>query len=65
MCPLKVGDMLYIEPIDTEVNEERKFLLEVAFNEPGVIECETVLKTLKDFSNLVRGVVAAFEPLLP
>ena len=48
----------------SEVHEERKFLLEVSFHEPGVIECEPVLKSLKDFSNLVRNIVTVFEPLL-
>lgn len=65
MCPLEVGDELFAEPLDTEVYEERQFLLEISFYEPGVIECEPVLKTLKDMADVVSGIVTAFGPLLP
>jgi len=63
-CPLQVGDVLLREPLDPKVQEDRKFLLDVSFHEPGVIECEPVLPTLKNLANLVDGIVTAFEPLL-
>jgi hypothetical protein len=65
MCPLEVGDVLFEEPLDMEVHEDRNFLLEISFHEPGVIECEPVLKTLKNLSDLIDGIVTAFGPLLP
>jgi hypothetical protein len=65
LCPLQVGYELLREPLHLAVHEKRKFMLEVSLHEPGVIECEPALKTLKDFSNLVRDIVTSFEPLLP
>lgn len=65
ICPLKVGDKLFAEPLDTKFEETRKFGIAVSFHEPGVIECEPVVKALTDFANAVDGIVEAFEPLLP
>ncbi|MDQ6683014.1 MAG: hypothetical protein M3Y88_07080 [Chloroflexota bacterium] len=64
MCPLKVGDELFLEPLDVEVKHERKFRFDISFHQPGVIECEPALETLQNFANLVDGIVTAFEPLL-
>lgn len=65
MCPLKVGDVLFLEPLEPKMQEERKFLFDIAFDEPGVIECEPVLEALQKFSDAVSGILTAFEPLLP
>ena len=65
MCPLKVGAELFAELLDTPVNEERKFLLEISLDVPGVIECAPALETLQKFADAVSGVVTDFEPLLP
>jgi hypothetical protein len=64
-CPLQVGDVLLDEPSEPEMKEQRKFLFEIALHEPGVIECEPALKALEDFADAVRGVVRAFEAVLP
>ncbi len=64
MCPLKPGDGLFEEPIDLELDEDRRFALQIAFHEPGVIDCEPTLPTLQNFANLVDGIITAFEPLL-
>jgi hypothetical protein len=65
LCPLKVGDVLFREPLEPKMQEQRKFLLDISFHEPGVVECEPVLKTLQDFADAVGGILTAFEPLLP
>jgi hypothetical protein len=44
------------------VTENRRFTFDISFHQPGVIEGEPAIKTLKDFSNLVGGIVHAFEP---
>jgi hypothetical protein len=57
LLALKVGDELYIEPLDLEAAENRRFTFEVSFNQPAIIECEPAIKTLQDMANLVEGIV--------
>jgi hypothetical protein len=64
LLALKVGDELYIEPLDHEVAKDRRFTFDISFNQPGIIECEPVLKTLQDMANLVDGIVGALGKLL-
>jgi hypothetical protein len=64
ICVREVGQIFMIEPGWMEVNENRRFPFEVAFDEPGVIECEPVLPFLRQVADLVGGVVDRFEPLL-
>jgi hypothetical protein len=65
LLSLKVGDELYIEPIHHEVNKNRNFTFDVSFNAPGVVECEPVLKTLQDMTNLVDDIIVTLGRLLP
>jgi hypothetical protein len=65
LLALKVGDELYIEPLDHEVAEDRRFAFDVSFNEPSVIECEPALKTLQDMTNLVDGIIGTLGRFLP
>ena len=44
--------------------DDLKFTFEIALNEPGVIEGEPVLPALHELADLVKGIVAAFDPLL-
>lgn len=62
---LEMGDELYIEPLDHDVEEDRQFAFEIAFDKPKVIEPEPALKTLQDLTNVVDDLVTAFGPLLP
>lgn len=64
MFPLKVGDELFIDAPDAEVNEKINFLFDIAFGEPGVVEGDSILETLKGMSDLVGNIVSDFEPLL-
>lgn len=64
LLSLKVGDELYIEPIQHEIEKDRQFLFDVSFNASGVVECESAIKTLQDMANLVENIVSSFEPLL-
>jgi hypothetical protein len=61
LSPLKTGEELFIDAPDEEVNEKMKtsFRFDVAFNEPGVIECKPI-----QFSKRVSGIVEAFRPCL-
>jgi|ERR1019366_760638 hypothetical protein len=58
--PLKVGDKLLTIPI-SEVNENMTFHVEVAFNEPGVLVAEPLVKSLNDMANLVIEIVVSFS----
>ncbi len=64
MFPLKVGDELFIDAPDAEVNEKINFLFDIAFGEPGVVEGDPILETLKGMSDLVGNIVSDFGPLL-
>jgi hypothetical protein len=63
--PLQVGDEIFLEPIDEEVDYNRQFLFEVSFHGPDVMDHEPAIKTLQELTNLVDGLVTAFVPLLP
>jgi hypothetical protein len=64
MFLLKIGDELFIDAPDAEVNEKINFLFDIAFGEPGVVEGDSILETLKGMSDLVGNVVSDFGPLL-
>jgi hypothetical protein len=65
LCPLKVGDELFIgEPLHEEVNKDMKFPFDVAFNEPGVLECQPMLKTLQDMANLCDRLIRSFASVV-
>jgi hypothetical protein len=50
--PLKVGDTVSIDPKEPGMNENPQFLLEIAFNEPGIAEGEVAFTVLKRVSSL-------------
>lgn len=62
LLPLKVGDELYIEPLDHEMAQDRRFTFDISFNAPGIIEGEPAIKTVQDMSNLVGSIIDTFEP---
>jgi hypothetical protein len=55
--PLKVGDELFRDAPDAKVNEKMDFRFEVAFNEPGIAEGDSLTVTLQRFADLVGGIV--------
>jgi hypothetical protein len=63
ICPLKVNDVLFPSPA-SKVDEEIEFTCEIAFNEPGICEGESLLETLHGMAQLVDNTVAEFIPLL-
>jgi hypothetical protein len=62
--PLKVGDILYVKPAILNLKKEMEFTLEVAFNEPEILECKSVLETLYEMFKLVEGIIPRFADLL-
>jgi hypothetical protein len=63
--PLHEGDELYIEPIESKVDEKRQFRFEIALHDPGVIDGEPALKTVQDMANLVDAIVVTLGKFLP
>jgi hypothetical protein len=61
--PLKAGDVLLIDPPETKIDEDVDFRFEMAFNEPGICEGDSILETLKQSLGLVREIVALFAKL--
>jgi hypothetical protein len=64
MCPLKVGDELFIDAPDAEVNEKMDFRFEVALAEPQIAEGEPLLETIHHIANLVDQIIVPFGSLL-
>lgn len=48
---------------NTKVNENIDFRFDVAFNEPGICEGDSILETLKECISLVREIAVLFGKL--
>jgi hypothetical protein len=64
MCPLKVGDELFIDAPDAKFNPDQKFEISISLNEPQIIEPKPVLILLRDLSNTVNGILNLARPHL-
>lgn len=64
VCPLKVGEEVYIDAANAEPNENLQFRFDVALNEPEIVESQSLLETLHQLATLVRGILSAFTPTL-
>lgn len=62
--PLKAGAELVRGLTDAEINQQYKLHCFPAFNEPGTIERQSILGTLKSMSDLVDDITNDFAPLL-
>jgi hypothetical protein len=62
----QVGDVLFTAPPDTSEEMKKKLLFtcDIAFDEPGIIEGESVVKTVDEMIKLVEGIISSFEPFL-
>ena len=54
--PLKAGDKLRTIPL-AEVEQEMKFLIDIAFNEPQILQCRPVFPLLYDISEVVMMII--------
>lgn len=64
MCPLKIGDELFIDLPDVKEDEQLQFRFELAFNEPQISEGESILETLKNMLDAVDDVLTGLSPFL-
>src|SRR6266849_7739244 len=58
--PMKAGDKLFAAP-ESEVDENMKFAVEVAFAQPGIVKGKFVLETLHEMMNLIRHIIFEFD----
>jgi hypothetical protein len=64
LCPLKIGDELYVGAPDGELNTDMEFRFDVALNEPDFVKPGPMLETVQRLADLVSNTVTAFKPLL-
>jgi hypothetical protein len=64
MKHLEVGDVLFTDEPDAEVDKDMKFPIRISIAEPQVIGGETVLETLQHMIDLVDNLIPSFSPLL-
>lgn len=64
LFPLKVGDELFVDAPGAAVEEEMKFQLDVALNEPGVVEGEPLLEVVSESVTYVSRLIESFRPHL-
>jgi len=64
LCPLKVGDELFIDAPNAEVNEKMEFRFDVALSELSIGESKPLLETVQHFYDLVSNTVVLFKPCL-
>jgi hypothetical protein len=60
--PLKAGDILCTVP-HSELEQNMKFLIDVAFNEPQIIECKPIIPALYDMSEVVLNITIGFDKM--
>jgi hypothetical protein len=62
--PLKAGDIVLESVANPEMHKEEDFRFDIALNEPPIIEAQSILETLHEFTTLVEGIIAALTPRL-
>ncbi len=64
LFPLKIGDELFIDGPDAEVNEKMQFRFGVALSEPQIVQAQSLMELLSQLAGLVEGIVSALRPEL-
>jgi hypothetical protein len=63
ICPIKAGDVILVDPPDSEPDKDIDFGFFVSFYEPEIPETHPVSETLHDARNLVAQIVSMFAAL--
>jgi hypothetical protein len=58
--PLKAGDPIFRESLDTEPHENVNFLFPIALNEPQIAPIQSLSKLLQKMTDAVGGLVPHF-----
>jgi len=64
LFPLKVGDELFIDGPDAQVDERLQFRFNVALYEPNIVEAQSLIETLHSLTAHVEDVVKTLSPRL-
>lgn len=64
MCPLKVGDELFIDEVDAPPIPNMEFVFEIGISEPGIVEGDSLIETIERFAEKVSGVILDFRAQL-
>ncbi len=64
LFPLKVGDELFIDAPDAELDEKLEFRFEMAFGEKDIAFGDPILETMTSLVQLVETILPKFEPHL-
>lgn len=64
LCPLKNGDILYVDAPDAEPDDKIKFKFDVALSETQIIHAEPMIETVHQLSGVVDGIVGHFVKYL-
>jgi len=64
MFPLKAGDVLFIGGSGEDIDEKLEFRFDIGFGEPGIVEGDPLLDTLKEIAGHVRSIAISFERFL-
>ncbi|MFZ1042871.1 MAG: hypothetical protein WCA79_16265 [Anaerolineales bacterium] len=58
----EIGVPFFTLPLETPAQLNGEFIGEIAFDEPKIIQCQSVIYTLVTFINIVDNTVKQFEP---
>jgi len=64
LCPLKIGDELFIDLPDAEVDPQLKFAFEVAIHEPQITKPQPLIETVHQLAGVVESIVNRFAKYL-
>jgi hypothetical protein len=64
LCPLKIGEDLFGDAPEADINDKMEFRFDVAFNEPTILGCRLVRDTLQQMFLEVDRVVTLLKPKL-
>jgi|SRR5208282_5282761 len=62
--PLKAGDKFPFDATKPQMDQSKQFMLEIAFNEPGISKGEVIVAILKDSSRHVQQIARDLLPFM-
>jgi hypothetical protein len=64
LCPLKAGDVVFVDNVNAEPNSQIEFRFDVALSEPQITDPQPLIETVHQLSGLVSRVVDQFSEYL-
>ena len=60
--PLKAGDYVFFMTDRSVMDQKMQFAIDVALNEPGIVEGKPLLETVQHFADLVSSIFEIIKP---